>query len=183
MKLTVGKKAVIARSISSILWASLPASIIYTYILYIRLLIEKYDVDLSYIFEGFDINGLEFLAVIIGTITTVIFVVILLSHIYNLVIGIHYFKKSETIISSSKIVQSTYGFPYSKDLETILISDILKVEINQSSIERMLGCGDIYIKGYSNSNFSKTKFKLYIEGLDSVLAVRDSIMNEFKNNI
>jgi hypothetical protein len=183
MKLTVGRKSVIARNINSVLWSIVSFLVVYGFVTFVKYLLKKYEVGIWKLFCDSDLGLGEFLGVVFGVVAAVIFLYILIAQIFDLLIGVYYFKKTETIISDSEIVQSIYGFPYSKNFKTIIISDILKVQVNQSSIERIFGCGDIYIKGYSNANYSKEKFKLWICGLDSVNTIKDNIITEFQNGL
>lgn len=181
MKLTVGRKSVIARNINSILWGFASFLIIRGFVRYIKYLMVKYNTGAFKIIDDYDSTAGEVFVIILGYMIIFLFSAILVTKVFDLFVGIHYFKKTKTEISRNIITQFTYRFPYSKDFKTILISDILEVGIKQSSVERAFRCGNIYIKGYSNSNYSKTNFKIYIKGLDSVTQVRENILNEFQN--
>jgi len=168
MKLTVGRKSVIARNINNVFWSIISLCIGGAFLLYVTHLNNTHDSTFIGLFDDYKLENEEIPLVVFGTTISVIFLFVFLVQICEAFIGVHYFKKTETNIDTNKIIQSTYGFPYSKDLKSITVDDISKVNINQSTIQRIFGCGDIAIKGYSNSNYSKTDFKVYIEGIDDV---------------
>jgi len=175
MKLEVGKNSVIASIITRITWLIASTLTIYLFCLYINRLMNKYNETLREFFDGYSANGSEFALIVLGGIVALLFALSFVYQTWYLLIGVHYYSKTTTEIRDNVINQTSYTFPYGKDLGNIIIDDISKITLTQSSIQRLLGCGNIIIKGYSNSNYSKTSFIINIEGIDSVLAVKESI--------
>lgn len=158
MKIKVGKKSVIARNINRILW-----------------IINFISLDIIY-FKYLGYNDSDEIILLFA----IFILILLIVNVIDLVIGVHYYKKTTTTITGGEIIQTTYRFPYSKNIQSIIASDITGIKVEQSSINRILGCGDIIIKGYSNSNYSKTKFSITIYGVDNVLNIKDEIIEKFK---
>ena len=184
MKLTVGNKSVIVSAINSALWSIISFAIIYAYYVFYCHIVEKYSRTMSDVWASnyMATIGDQF-AFIGGLIIAIICLAVLIYNVLYVLIGVHYYKKTKTNITSQEIIYTTYGFPFNNSVKSIIVDDISSIEVNQSSIQRLLGCGNIYIKGYSNSNYSKTDFSINIDGLDSVMIVKNDIDKVFQHNL
>jgi uncharacterized membrane protein YdbT with pleckstrin-like domain len=180
MKITVGKKSIIARNIKSVLCIIASSLVIYLYSMFYTHVVEKYNRTMLDVFSSnYSASVGDQVVFIFGLTISLFLLVVLIVNIIYLTIDIHYFKKSETNIDYNRIIKVTYGFPFNNAIKEIIVADISSITVNQSSVQRMFGCGSIHIDGYSNSNYSKTDFSVNIYGVDSVLDVKNKLIKQF----
>jgi hypothetical protein len=81
-----------------------------------------------------------------------------------------------------KLVGTCYGFPFSKSTEEWVFDRIVKVTIEQSSVDRIFGTGTLKITMVIFTNADAEKTKWYIPAIKHVHDAKEQIMAALPNH-
>lgn len=180
--ISTGKKAMRITIINNVFYMVIAVIVSLLYSSWLEHLMSKYNISLSEVFEMYDLNSGESFVIIVATIAIVVFLIIFIVSFCYIAIGYAYTKKRLVVFDEDVIHVTSYGFPYTRDNNQYAFSRITEIKLNQSSLERIYGCGTIFIEGHAKANGSKDKFSIWIHNIDNAELLCEEIKKVLGNS-